>query len=97
MSDEPKKPRGKWPNWSVVVFFGCVVFAAYEGAYYATASPIRAIDEDGRVQRVYYFAHRIGSSPAPEWVDRYFFRPANWIDDLINLIRHGPVSSRAKP
>jgi hypothetical protein len=81
MSDEPKKPHGKRLNWPIAGILIFVVFVAYFGAHYATAQQIRIVDRTGRLLQAHHM-HKIGGRPAPWWVERYFFWPAERLDEL---------------
>ncbi|HEV8068647.1 MAG TPA: hypothetical protein VGP76_12995 [Planctomycetaceae bacterium] len=78
MSDEPKRRRRKC---LVLALAATIVLACYEAMHYTTASWLSAIGTDGVC--VIYDRHAIGGKAAPEWVERYFFWPAERIGDLI--------------
>jgi hypothetical protein len=78
MSHEPKKRD--WPKWMLPACWTFAVLAAYQGSHYATAATVhypRACCA--------CCSHKIGGKQVPEWVDNYFFWPAQCLDDLIGV------------
>jgi len=78
MSDERKKSSGKWIRR---VLAAVIAFVCYESVHYATSSFVSVIGADG-VCRI-YDEHVLGGRQLPQWAERYFFWPADRIDDLI--------------
>jgi hypothetical protein len=78
MSDEPKKPPGKWFNWPAALGILAVI-AAYQGAHYATAQYAMYASGGWAFDK-----HMLGGEPAPPWVEQFFW-PATRIDDLLAI------------
>jgi hypothetical protein len=78
MSDEPKKLD--WPKWLLPTFCTLGVLAAYQGAHYATAA---VVHHPGYCCPS--CSHEIGGKEVPQWVNAYFFWPAQRLDDLLGV------------
>ncbi|HUE12541.1 MAG TPA: hypothetical protein VMR25_00130 [Planctomycetaceae bacterium] len=80
MSESPPKASGKWSRRMLATL---IVFACYETVHYATYGFVTEMDTD-LVCRV-YDEHVLGGRQVPLWAERYFFWPADRIDELIQI------------
>jgi len=80
MSESPPKVSGKRLHRVLATL---VVFACYETVHYATYGFVTELGAD-HVCRV-YDEHALGGKQVPQWAERYFFWPADRIDELIQI------------
>jgi hypothetical protein len=80
MSDEPKRPKREWLNWTFAGAATLSLACAYEIAHYRTFA---LVQQPGDCMES--CTHQTNGNQVPEWVDRYFFWPANLIDHVAGI------------
>jgi hypothetical protein len=91
MSDEPKGRRAP-PNWLVAGAVLLGVACTYEVAHYQTFATVHYPGDC-----MESCTHQVNGEQVPDWVDAYFFWPANLIDYVAGIYPSHWDPPRVKP